>query len=438
MKLLLGCLLAFISLCSAFDFQSTESVDVQSDWINQQSCCPLKWISVEDEHLWKDVINITAYKLLHVSGQKAEVLSERPMQFFAFNNSGNLQFSLTFLNLNELGPLTRHHLVLANPNNCSLKWIKVDELQSRKMKHRHLYLPTVENVAFSQSVWNVYDNSSKANQTLRIERRLSQFYDIRQNNSRAADWNEAFCDRIYEFNEQICQIENHYLLHVDCKESLRDILTAELQSIQLNETSLLMNSKKVEASSVKVTNVYDHSVTYMFSAYESVPIRFDLDLNDFKIPFKDYLKMEANYKSFKEKNSGSLLRFIYSSPQANSFLPALNSEGEFSSGPSASSQAIFSRQIEVPASSKCKVSAFITSFDGQEPVEVSFVVRTSTDRSNLWTNDRILSFLQSSQVQTNQLAKKDGELLFKFSGDLVVSSFVEDKVEVKCEKITKE
>ena len=201
-----------------------------------------------------------------------------------------------------------------------------------------------------------------------------------------------------------------------------------------NETDLLENSLRIEVASFNVINKNHYNVIYWFKKEEIVPVYFDLKLTDYETPFTDYLKNETGIEAFINASRNSVLQKIYSSETAKTFLPHINADGKFSSGLSTLSKVAFDRNLEIPAQSKCKVSAYINSFSHTElPTTVAFTIGPSDGFEDHWTNEQILSFFNVTKVDTSQLIEEYGELTLKYSGILKVNSFLQDQVELSCE-----
>ena len=389
--------------CYGINFKSIPTIE-----IGEESCCSLKWMQIPpNKTVHGSALNFT-------SGQGVQY-------YFVKNESDTLGF------VREKN--TSYDYILANPHNCSLEWINHTASSYRK-KQPHLYLPVVDSLVISISSENHYYNWDYFRRNVPGTRfKVAEFADIfqmssAQNSIRTPSGCEGLCD-----------IRERMLLFVNCMKSMQNVLTPELRSIEINSTSLLTNSGLTEVKSVQVTNKNDHDIVHWFGVNEPVLIRFSLELDNYRAPFSDYVKNETNLASFKQRNWHSVLGKIYQSEKADDFLPKIRSTGRFSTEPSTSSNAIFDKEVIIPAQSKCKVSGLVTSFHAvNERVNVIFEIVPLEGFKQYWTSKQIISSLQASGVETSQLVEENGKLIVRYPGGLNVDSFTSEIVEVKCEK----
>ena len=409
MKLTLICVFVAFSLeaCLGLTFHTIPKVEVEE----QQSCCSLKWVHVRSEDVLNSAIGVT------VDGRRV---------FFAKNVPGP---SLDFLNEQAIADAGDKY-ILANPHNCSLVWIS-HTASSYQDKQPHLYLPIVHSLAISSGIEEGYgeeeDNGEDAERTpSRYE--VAELVDIFYMNLKYI--------RTPSNCKSGCRIDERKLLFVDCTKSMQNVLATELESIELNEASLLINSVHTEIESVLVTNEKEHDVTHWFGVYKPVLALFRLQLDNYSAPFAGYLKNSPNLIPFKERNAGSVLKNIYQSPGADTLLSSIYSEGKTSSGPIFQMISL-EQQVNVPARSTCKVSVLITSFySADERINVTFGLVPHEGVRDHWTNSRIVSSLETSGFDTKQLLEENGKLIVRYPGRLEVSSFVSEGVGVKCQEAT--
>lgn len=401
MKLLIFSLF-FLALLRGFDLQSVSTIELG----DPNSCCSLEWVDSSDESAIQSAISVYSY----------------PGKRFYFAHLFGKQ---TFVEVGRRSELLTK--VLANPNNCALRWINESSiLRDRKV---HLYMPTFNTMVFAQTVQTSYsDYSDFAYNRSPSTYEIAEFYDIFQLNIKSTLSHDS-CSQ-----SPLCKLTNRTLLYVDCKESMKRILGPQLFSIEFDEASVLKNSLTEEIASVNVFNENNYSVTHWTIWDEKLPIRLAFRLNEYKIAFIEYMKNKVDFGLFEERNSNSSLQKIYTNilPNMDFFKSYWISGGVFSKNFWFSSKLQHETQTEIPPGSNCKISLVAKTFGGTVPVAVKFAIVPDSRFEKHWTTKQIVSSLQAINVDTSQMVEENGKLIVTFTGKMEVNSFVEDKIEHKC------
>ena len=312
----------------------------------------------------------------------------------------------------------KNPLVLANPNECSLQWT-----DSKEGKMDRYYVPEVSEAIFVRSLRKQRQNGVDRSKI------VPRFWPTRPGRI-----NKTVNEGCTGKNE-VCTDENTEYLRVDCLQSMKSVLEPQLVSIELDSSSFGPSQREVIHVKKHKNNGEDVSL-YTFDAIAPISLLFQYKLKGYRVPFEKYLKNETNVATFRENLSNSLLQKLFNWPEAEAFLPRLNSNASDLDG-RFSVDVHFKRQVLIPDHTECEIASYIDWITLPNPTNatVKFSIAPVSKFKKFWTNSRILSFLKQRNIDRSQLREENDKLTFKFDAELFAKFFIDAKVDDPiCEK----